>query len=127
MPGCRIPCSEGSGGGRQVVDQRDQVCSSGFQQAASAGHAPGGEFGLAKAHTPGEQRGMDTHSSRSRAGPSSIDQDLALAQAERPLVEVTAGEDLGETRGLRASVRNSSRGSTPGRHDALQLGGDGGS
>src|SRR5882672_7787407 len=87
----------------------------------------GGEFGLAKAHTPGEQRGMDTpFVLAAEPGRRAIDQDLALAQAERPLVEVTAGEDLGEDAWTARQGTEQQQRLDAGRHDALQLGGDGG-
>src|SRR5437660_4426913 len=112
----------------QIVDQPDQrlLVGSPAGGIGRAVHDRGG-LGVAETDALAEQRDMHApfvFAAQPRRG--AIDQDLALAQAERAFVEVAAGEDLGEdARALRQGAEQQQR-IDGGRHDARELGGDGG-
>ena len=55
-----------------------------------------------------------------------VDHDLALAQREAAFVEQTAGEHPGEDAGIARHRAEQDQRLDAGRHDALELGGNGG-
>jgi len=112
----------------QVVDQRQQglllgLPARGIRRVVHGG----GDLGVAEADLAGEQGDMDAPfvlAAETRRG--AVDDDLALAQAERSFVEQAAGEHLAEhARALRHGAEQHQRLEAR-RHDAFERFGDGG-